>query len=37
MRNVKPVKIGEYTLDGEHIYIQSMLNMRSSERPMFRL
>lgn len=27
MRNVKPVKVGECTLDGGHIYIQSMLNV----------
>lgn len=29
MRNVKPVKIGDCILDGQHIYIQSMLNARS--------
>lgn len=29
MRNVKPVKVGDYILDGKHIYIQSMLNARS--------
>ncbi len=27
MRNVKPVKVGNCTLDGRHIYIQSMLNV----------
>ncbi len=27
MRNVKPVKVGNCTLDGKHIYIQSMLNV----------
>ncbi len=27
MRNVKPVKVGNCTLDGSHIYIQSMLNV----------
>lgn len=31
MRNVKPVKVGEYILDGKHIYIQSMLNARSDD------
>lgn len=29
MRNVKPVKVGDCILDGKHIYIQSMLNVRS--------
>jgi len=29
MRNVKPVKVGDYVLDGKHIYIQSMLNVPS--------
>ena len=27
MRNVRPVRVGECTLDGSHIYIQSMLNV----------
>ncbi|MDE5584129.1 MAG: flavodoxin-dependent (E)-4-hydroxy-3-methylbut-2-enyl-diphosphate synthase [Ruminococcus sp.] len=31
MRNVKPVKVGECVLDGKHIYIQSMLNVRSDD------
>lgn len=31
MRNVKPVKVGDFTLDGKHIYIQSMLNVRSDD------
>ncbi len=31
MRNVKPVKIGNCTLDGKHIYVQSMLNRRSDD------
>ncbi|MGN0606501.1 MAG: flavodoxin-dependent (E)-4-hydroxy-3-methylbut-2-enyl-diphosphate synthase [Oscillospiraceae bacterium] len=32
MRKVKPVRIGEnVTLDGKHIYIQSMLNKRSDD------
>ena len=31
MRNVKPVKVGDCVLDGKHIYIQSMLNMRSDD------
>ncbi len=31
MRKVKPVRVGEYVLDGRHIYIQSMLNMRSDD------
>lgn len=29
MRNVKPVKVGDCVLDGNHIYIQSMLNVPS--------
>lgn len=29
MRNVKPVRVGNCILDGKHIYIQSMLNVRS--------
>ena len=29
MRNVKPVRVGDCVLNGEHIYIQSMLNARS--------
>ena len=31
MRNVKPVNVGNCVLDGHHIYIQSMLNMRSDD------
>ena len=31
MRNVKPVKVGNYILNGEKIYIQSMLNTRSDD------
>lgn len=31
MRNVKPVRVGKCTLDGKHIYIQSMLNARSDD------
>lgn len=31
MRNVKPVKVGDCILDGRHIYIQSMLNVRSDD------
>jgi len=31
MRNIKPVKVGNYILDGEKIYIQSMLNTRSDD------
>ncbi len=31
MRNVKPVRVGDCLLDGNHIYIQSMLNMRSDD------
>lgn len=31
MRNVKPVRVGRCTLDGKHIYIQSMLNARSDD------
>lgn len=31
MRNVKPVRVGDCLLDGKHIYIQSMLNMRSDD------
>ena len=31
MRNVKPVRVGDCILDGRHIYIQSMLNMRSDD------
>lgn len=31
MRNVKPVKVGDCVLDGNHIYIQSMLNVRSDD------
>ncbi len=31
MRNVKPVKVGDHILDGRHIYIQSMLNVRSDD------
>ena len=31
MRNVRPVKVGGCVLDGKHIYIQSMLNVRSDD------
>ncbi len=31
MRNVKAVKVGDCVLDGNHIYIQSMLNSRSDD------
>ncbi|HAJ97358.1 MAG TPA: 4-hydroxy-3-methylbut-2-en-1-yl diphosphate synthase [Ruminococcus sp.] len=31
MRNVKPVKVGNCILDGQHIYIQSMLNVPASD------
>lgn len=31
MRNLHAVKVGNYTLDGKHIYIQSMLNTRSDD------
>lgn len=31
MRKVHPVTVGAYTLDGTHIYIQSMLNTRSDD------
>ncbi|MBR6761608.1 MAG: flavodoxin-dependent (E)-4-hydroxy-3-methylbut-2-enyl-diphosphate synthase [Oscillospiraceae bacterium] len=31
MRNLHPVKVGGYLLNGEHIYIQSMLNTRSDD------
>lgn len=31
MRNVKPVSVCSCTLDGKHIYIQSMLNTRSDD------
>lgn len=31
MRNVKPVRVGDCLLNGEHIYIQSMLNARSDD------
>ena len=31
MRNVRAVKIGNCVLDGKHIYIQSMLNVRSDD------
>lgn len=31
MRDVRPVKVGDCVLDGKHIYIQSMLNMRSDD------
>ena len=30
-RNVKPVRVGNYLLDGSHICIQSMLNTRSDD------
>lgn len=31
MRNLHPVRVGNYVLDGKHIYIQSMLNARSDD------
>ncbi len=31
MRKVKPVKVSNLTLDGEHIYVQSMLNVISTD------
>lgn len=31
MRNVKPVKVSNLTLDGKHIYVQSMLNVPSND------
>lgn len=31
MRNVRPVTVGNCVLDGRHIYIQSMLNVRSDD------
>ncbi|MBQ7959180.1 MAG: flavodoxin-dependent (E)-4-hydroxy-3-methylbut-2-enyl-diphosphate synthase, partial [Oscillospiraceae bacterium] len=31
MRNIKPVKVGNCILNGEKIYIQSMLNTRSDD------
>lgn len=31
MRSVKPVAVGDCVLDGRHIYIQSMLNVRSDD------
>lgn len=31
MRNVRPVRVGTFTLDGEHIYVQSMLNVISTD------
>lgn len=31
MRNLHPVRVGNYVLDGKHIYIQSMLNTRSDD------
>ena len=31
MRDVRPVKVGDCVLDGKHIYILSMLNMRSDD------
>ena len=31
MRNIKPVKVGDFILDGRHIYIQSMLNIHSDD------
>ena len=31
MRNIRNVKVGSYTLDGEKIYIQSMLNVPASD------
>ncbi len=31
MRTIHPVRVGNCTLDGQHIYIQSMLNTRSDD------
>lgn len=31
MRNLHPVRVGNYVLDGKHIYIQSMLNAHSDD------
>ena len=31
MRNIHAVKVGNCLLDGKHIYIQSMLNVRSDD------
>lgn len=31
MRNLKTVKVGDCVLDGKHIYVQSMLNVRSDD------
>ncbi|MDY2848523.1 MAG: flavodoxin-dependent (E)-4-hydroxy-3-methylbut-2-enyl-diphosphate synthase [Oscillospiraceae bacterium] len=31
MRNIKPVKVGELTLDGKKIFIQSMLNVPAAD------
>ena len=31
MRNLHPVRVGNYVLDGKHIYTQSMLNARSDD------
>lgn len=31
MRNVKPVKVSNLTFDGKHIYVQSMLNVISTD------
>ncbi len=31
MRNVKPVKLNDLTFDGSHVYIQSMLNTKSTD------
>lgn len=31
MRKIKPVKVSNLTLDGEHIYVQSMLNVISTD------
>lgn len=31
MREIRPVQVGNYILNGEHIYIQSMLNTRSDD------
>lgn len=33
MKNVKPVKIGNLTLDGKHIHVQSMLNVPANDIP----
>ena len=31
MRRITPVKLNDLTLDGRHIYVQSMLNVPSTD------